>query len=258
MTPYYTEPGIEIYHGDCLEVLPNIPDGSVDMVLTDPPYKMTKQGKSCRPNYMKSGQGDNLFDGKLPDTSEWMKLCFDKLRDDAHFYVFTNINSLPEYLDTAKKSGFMLHNVISMIKDTKMPNRWYLKYTELVLFFRKGKAFPINDMTSRDYEFVQTPTLKSGKVHISQKPLSFIEKLVANSSKENEIVLDPFMGSGTTLRAAKDLGRRAIGIEIEEKYCEIAVKRLRQEVGLAELARTRNLEKLREKLRRRTEEARRR
>jgi len=95
---------------------------------------------------MKSGMSDNLFEGELPITKEWMKLCYDKLKKDSHFYVFTNINSLHEYLNSAKECGFKLHNVISMIKDTKMPNRWYLKYTEFVLFFRKGKAFPINDI----------------------------------------------------------------------------------------------------------------
>lgn len=203
----------KIIHGDSLDKMKYIPNGGIDLIVTDPPYKMTKQGNSCRPNYMKSGMGENLFDGKLPNTKEWMKLCFDKLRDDAHFYVFTNINSLHEYLDVAKECGFKLHNIISMIKDTKMPNRWYLKYTEFVLFFRKGKAFPINDMTSRDYEFVETPTLKNGKIHISQKPLNFIEKLITNSSKEGEICLDLFSGSGTLAEACINTNRDFIIIE---------------------------------------------
>ena len=177
---------IDLRFGDGIEIMKTIEDKTIDLIVTDPPYKMTKQGKSCRPNYMKSGMGEDLFNGKLPNTKEWMVLCFDKLKDDSHFYVFTNINSLPDFLNTAKECGFKLHNIISMIKDTKMPNRWYLKYTELVLFFRKGKAFPINDMTSRDYEFVETPTLNNGKVHISQKPLIFIEKLITNSLKRVE------------------------------------------------------------------------
>jgi len=208
-----------------------IPDGSVDMILADPPYKMTKRGKRCRPNYMKSGMGENLFDGSLPDTSKWMKLCFDKLKDDSHFYVFTNTNSLEGFMRHAKESGFKLHNIISMIKDTKMPNRWYLKYTELVLFFRKGKAVPINDMTSRDYEIVKMPALKNGKVHVSQKPLSFIEKLVTNSTKEGEVVLDIFMGSGTTGVACVKTGRKFIGIELDEDYFLAACKRIERETS---------------------------
>lgn len=215
-----------IYHGDCLELMPQITDVSVDLIVTDPPYKMTKQGKSCRPNYMKSGMGENLFDGDLPNTKDWMKLCFDKLKLNSHFYVFTNLNSLHEYLDVAKECGFKLHNIISMIKDTKMPNRWYLKYTEFVLFFRKGKAFPINDMTSRDYEFVTMPTFKNGKIHISQKPLDFIQKLIINSSNEGELCLDLFSGSGTTAIACMNTKRNFIGMEKEQKYFDIATERV--------------------------------
>lgn len=219
---------INLMLGDCLERMKEIPDGSVDLILADPPYLMTKQGKSCRPNYMKSGMSDNLFEGKLPNTTEWMKLCYEKLKEDSHFYVFTNTNSLQDFLNTATKQGFKLHNVISMIKDTKMPNRWYLKYTEIVLFFRKGNAVPINDMTSRDYEFVIMPTQKNGKVHISQKPLEFVEKLIMNSSKKGQLILDPFMGSGTTGVACVNTSRNFIGIEMDDKYFEIAKKRINE------------------------------
>ncbi len=175
--------------------------------------------------------GENMFNGELPDTSEWMRLCFDKMKPDAHMYVFTNTNSISEFLLTAKACGLKVHNIISMIKDTKMPNRWYLKYTELVLFFRKGKAFPINDMTSRDYECVEMPTTKKGKLHVSQKPLGFIEKIVANSSKKGETVLDPFMGSGTTGVACANLDRFFIGVEMDDNYFEIARDRISEAVN---------------------------
>lgn len=226
----------KMIQGDSLEKLDLILNGSVDLIVTDPPYKMTKQGKSCRPNYMKSGMGDNLFDGKLPNTKKWMDLCFAKLKENAHFYVFTNINSLHEYLNVAKESGFKLHNIISMIKDTKMPNRWYLKYTEFVLFFRKGKAFPINDMTSRDYEFVETPTLKNGKIHISQKPLIFIQKLVTNSSKEGDLVLDLFSGSGTLGEACLNTNRDFILIEndpIEFEKSRMRLEKVFKKYGIS-------------------------
>lgn len=203
----------KIIHGDCIEKMPLILDNSIDLIVTDPPFKMTKQGKSCRPNYMKSGMGENLFNGKLPITRAWMKLCFDKLKDNTHFYVFANVNSINDYLNTAKECGFKLHNIISMIKNTKMPNRWYLKYTEFLLFFRKGKAFPINDMTSRDYEFVKMPTLKNGKLHITQKPLNFIQKIITNSSKEGDVCLDLFSGSATLAEACINTKRNFIIIE---------------------------------------------
>lgn len=212
--------------GDCLELIKNIPDKSIDLVLTDPPYRMTKRGKSCRPNWMPDNMGDNVFNGDIPDTKVWMSECFRVLKDETHFYVFTNTNEIQNYLNRATEVGFKLHNIISMIKDTGMPNRWYYKQTELVLFFRKGKAKPINDYTSRDNVKVIMPKVSSGKLHITEKPLDFIEKLVSNSSLDQEIVLDPFLGSGTTCLAAKNLNRQFIGIEKDEKYFNIAKERL--------------------------------
>lgn len=217
----------KVWLGDCLDLMPKIESGSVDLVLVDPPYKMTKNGKSCRPNYMPVVDStENLFKGRLPDTANWMKESFRILKEGSHFYVFANINSLNDYLNEAKVAGFKLHNIISMIKDTKMPNRWYLKYTEFVLFFRKGPAKAINDLTSRDYEFVKMPTAKNGKLHITEKPYGFVEKLVLNSTKEKDIVVDFFAGSGTTLKAAQNTNRSFIGIEKEKESYDIILKRL--------------------------------
>lgn len=215
-----------LHHGDCLEVMKDIPDGSVDLVIADPPYTMTKQGKSCRPNYMQISSDGNLFEGSIVGPEFWMAECFRALKDGTHFYTFCNTNDLRSYLNASAAVGFDFHGIISMIKDTKMPNRWYLKYTEPVLFFRKGRAKPINDMTSRDYQFVTMPKQKNGKLHITQKPLEFIERLVSNSSLECGVVLDPFMGSGTTGVACMSTNRRFIGIEKDDKYFEVAKKRL--------------------------------
>lgn len=212
--------------GDCLEKMAEIPSGSVDMAVTDPPYTMTKRGKSCRPNWMKNNMGDNVFSGGIPDSALWMKEVFRVLKEKTHFYTFCNTNDLRKYLNDANAVGFKFHNLISVIKDTGMPNRWYLKQTELLLFFRKGAAKAINDMTSRDNISVIMPKQSTGKLHITQKPLSLMEKLVGNSSNVGELILDPFMGSGTTCLAAKNLGRQFIGIEKDEKYYNIAKNRV--------------------------------
>ena len=219
---------IDLRLGDCLEVMKEIPDKSVDLVLTDPPYTMTKRGKSCRPNWMPDNMGDNVFDDEIPDTTDWFGECYRVLKEKTHFYTFCNTNDLSLYLTTATKVGFKFHNLITMIKDTGMPNRWYLKNCELILFFRKGEAKPINDMTSRDYVHVKMPTKKNGKLHVTQKPLSIIEKLVSNSSNEDDTVLDLFMGSGTTGVACRNLNRSFIGIEKDETYFKIAQERLNE------------------------------
>ena len=227
----FNEKGYWLMQGDCLERMKEIPSGSVEMVLTDPPYRMTKRGRSCRPNWMPSGMGDNVFSGDIPPTSEWMPELF-RVMGDGHLYVFTNTISLQETLNAATDAGFKLHNIISMIKDTGMPNRWYYKQTELVLFMRKGKAIPINDYTSRDNVKVTMPTKKSGKLHITQKPLDFVTKLVTNSSKELGAVLDPFMGSGSTGVACANTGRKFIGIELDLNYFNIALDRIEAAHGI--------------------------
>lgn len=219
---------VHLLHGDCLDLMASMPDGSVDLVVTDPPYTMTKRGRSCRPNYMPNGMGDNVFIGAIPDAQEWMQQCFRVLKNKTHLYTFCNTNDIQKYLNAADNVGFKLHNIITMIKDTGMPNRWYLKNCELILFFRKGAAKPINDMTSRDWVNVKMPTLKNGKHHITQKPLDLMEKLIVNSTLSGEIVLDPFMGSGTTGVACLNTGRRFIGIEKDACYFEIARNRIEQ------------------------------
>jgi DNA modification methylase len=217
-----------LHLGDCLEIMPTLEAGSVDLVICDPPYTMTKRGKSCRPNWMPNGMGANVFGGTIPLAEEWMARAFRLLRMGTHFYTFCNTNDLSSYLVAAARVGFRLHNVLSMIKDTGMPNRWYLKQTELVLFFRKGAAKPINDMTSRDWCRVEMPTERNGKLHITQKPLGFVERLVTNSSLPGEIVLDLFAGSGTTGVACMNTGRNFIGIERDPAYFAIAERRINE------------------------------
>ena len=220
------EAKIDLFHGDCLAVMDNFKVKKAKCAIIDPPYKMTKRGKSCRPNWMADNMGDNVFEGELPNTSEWMRKLYNSLETNSHIYIFTNTISLQEYLNEAIKAGFKLHNIITMIKDTGMPNRWYYKQCELILFLRKGKAYPINDYTSRDNINVKMPKNKSGKFHITQKPTELIELLVSNSTKEGDTVIDIFMGSGTTGVVCKSLGRNFIGIELNDTYFNIAKGRI--------------------------------
>lgn len=225
---------IELWHGDCLELMKDIPDGSIDLILTDPPYTMTKRGKSCRPNWMPNNMGDNVFSGSIPDPKLWMRECFRVLKDGTHFYTYCNTNDVRKFLNVAEDVGFRLHNVLTMIKNTGMPNRWYLKNCELILFFRKGKAKPINDMTSRDWFCVDMPTKKTGKLHITEKPIGIITTFVNNSSNPGDLVLDPFMGSGTTGVACVNTGRSFIGIEMDRQYFDIAERRINEVKGCLE------------------------
>ena len=206
----------ELWHGDCREVLPLLPP--VDLVLTDPPYQISAAsgGIGGRRQYLTDIRGniDKGFDVSL-------------LKRFENWFVFCGKEQLPTMFGLVDGKRWML---ITWNKPNPTPlvNNNYLPDTEYIFHcFEPGRLFGEYRDRSR---FIVYPVEQNRFDHPTIKPLSVINKLINLGSQEGDIILDPFMGSGTTLRAAKDLGRKAIGIEIEEKYCEIAVKRLAQEV----------------------------
>jgi site-specific DNA-methyltransferase (adenine-specific) len=214
-----------LYLGDCLEIMKELEQ--VDAVITDPPYKLSSGGNTgvglnrnftALPDYDNGGE---LF--KTPEFSEWMTAVYNCLNPDADFYTMTNDKNMEEMLSEARKASFGLHNIITWDKGTKITNRWYMKQTEFILYFWKGKAKTINNPGNSN--IVAFPTVK-GKTHIAEKPVCLMNYLLANSSKPTDTILDPFMGSGTTGVACAQLGRKFIGIEIDPDYFEIARKRI--------------------------------
>ncbi len=196
--PYYKEDGITIYCADCHDILPYLEP--VDLVLTDPPYGVNHAQWDCQ--YLTGWERDALSlarKGMVFNTGE-KAIC-------------TAINALGKDY----KGLFYAWNRNGM---TRSP----LGYMNVIVAVVAGKV-------ERGQNFAQF-TIKdlSRKDHPSPKPIEYIQCLVARFSVEGDTILDPFMGSGTTLVAAKQLGRKAIGIEIEEKYCKIAVERLKQGV----------------------------
>lgn len=204
MKPYYEEAGIQIFHGDCREILPSLP--RADLVLTDPPY----------------GVGLIAFDDDFSVSPEGLKLCPSDIAA-----VFMSPRRVVEFAN-AVAPAWDFERVLWMEKsaDISFPWRGWLMNSEAILIFSKPTAkWPTPERYSRDCYRVG-PWGKQG--HPNAKPPEVVRDLIVKIG--GETILDPFMGSGTTLRAAKDLGRKAIGIEIEERYCEIAANRLRQEV----------------------------
>lgn len=209
MQPYYEENGITIYHGDCREILPCLP--KVDLVLTDPPYGIdldTSQSKyAVRGNGYTKVQGDTVnfepaFLLDYPNVILWGGNCFaSRLPDRAGWLSWVKINQNDTSIRQSE-TEFAWTNCIDRPKA--------FRFT----WIGAGKE-------EREVNGVQM-------YHPCQKPVALMKWCI--EQVDCNLILDPFMGSGTTLRAAKDLGRKAIGIEIEERYCEIAVNRLRQEV----------------------------
>lgn len=219
---------INLLHGDCLELMKSIPDKSIDMVLTDPPYKVYSGGheKGFSHKYKNSIFKNN--DGKIfkhneIDFYEWALEIYRVLKDSSHFYTMTNNKNLLEDLSKAKSIGFDFHNLLLWKKNNILANRYYMKNCEYILFFKKGKAKTINNpSTPQLLEFNHTGNI----FHPTQKPIELMSLMIKNSSKEKDIILDPFMGSGSTGVAAVNLNRKFIGIEKDDKYFEIAKNRI--------------------------------
>jgi DNA modification methylase len=216
--PYYDDGACQIWHGDCREILPQLEP--VDVVITDPPYEITAVGGGIgrQRAYLAGIQGhiDGGFDVEL-------------LRPYTSWFCFCGKEQLPKLIAeaTAQAKRWML---ITWNKPNPAPlvNANYLPDTEYVIHGFKSAASLYGAYADRS-RYIVHPAEQNGDMgHPTVKPLSVMKKLVRVGSLPGHTVLDPFMGSGSTLRAAKDLGRKAIGIELEEKYCEIAAKRLAQ------------------------------
>lgn len=210
MEPYYEHNGITIYHGDCRDVLPGL--GKVDCIITDPPYGMKWDGRVSRgKNSNGSVGGKSSFSGTTIigdnepfDPSPWIDYDSVILWGSNHY-----ARKLP------------IGTTLVWIKRLDGAFGTFLSDAEVAWMKGGHGVYCLRDLTLKADE--------RNRKHPTQKPLPLM-KWCIEKTKSTGIILDPFMGSGTTLRAAKDLGRKAIGIELEEKYCEIAAKRLSQEV----------------------------
>ena len=218
MTPYYDHAGIQIYHGDCLDIMPSL--GPVDLVLTDPPYGMDYDVDSGRFTGGNSCGGGRSYHpgGKAPGRFKGRVINDDKPFDPAPF------------LDYPAVIMWGFHHFASRLPvGTTLV--WIKRYDDAfgsflsdadIAWMKGGHGV----YCKRDLTLQGESRFRS---HPTQKPVGIMAWCIEKSNATG-LILDPFMGSGTTLVAAKELGRRCIGIEIEEKYCEIAAKRLSQEV----------------------------
>lgn len=219
-------PRIELLHGSSLELLTKMPEGCVDLVVTDPPYQ-TITGGDCgdRPKGMLSGN-KKLFEHQNDiEIGEWMPLIYRVLKPGTHAYVFTNFKNIQEMMEEADNVGFKLHNLLVWEKNNCTPSQYYMKNCEYVLFLRKGKAKWINDIGGSKTVH-QFNNIIGNKTHPCEKPVDLLKFYVLNSSNEGDLVLDPFMGTGSCGMACKETNRNFIGIELDQKFYDIAKARL--------------------------------
>lgn len=212
--------------GDALEVLPEL-KLSADLLVTDPPYKLTSGGKNGQGM---SGKFDkSVYDntGFLMDTVLWSHLAppiFRSLKANADAYVMADDKNVFAAHSAFLGAGFRFHSLLSWNKPTPSRTRFYMKDKEEVLYLFKGKARDITNGGSRRSMTCARPKCA---IHRTQKPLKLLTTLITNSSDFGDLVLDPFSGSGSTLLAAALAGRVAVGIEKSEEHFEAACARLR-------------------------------
>lgn len=208
MKPYYEEKGITIYHGDCRDLSIELP--LIDLIMADPPYGIGESNKRA------------LSRGKLARPKDYGEFDWDKepfpqsdIDKIISWAAYSCIWGGNYYRMPPSKCWLVWdkQNGANDFADCELAWTNYLSAVRM-------KSHLWNGMIRKGQEV---------RYHPTQKPLDVI-KWAIMLAPDSDLILDPFMGSGTTLRAAKDLGRKAIGIEIEEKYCEIAAKRLSQEV----------------------------
>lgn len=226
-------PSCRLLNGDCLSELHKIPNEVIDLLVTDPPYKTTSRGNAGNSGGMlqkKINMSGQVFEYNNIDCANYAPEFYRILKDGSHCYVMTNHINLINMLNTFTQSGF--HFIKSLIwdKGNKIMGQYYMSQFEYILFFRKGKGVKINHCGTSDILSVPNKKLKdsNGKnLHDTEKPVELMKILIDNSSKENDIVIDPFMGIGSTGVAAKELNRRFVGIEIDETYFNIAKRRIK-------------------------------
>lgn len=208
--PYFEDDAVTIYHGDCRELLPLMP--TVDLVLTDPPYGLQENAHRVASRTKLAATTDYGSFGwdKDPASDELISLA----RATAPLAIIWGGN----YFDLPPSRGWLVWDKLNSGNFADAELAW----TNLPISVRL-KRFMWNGMI-RDGEAKDVK-----RVHPTQKPVELMQWCLGFAA-DAETIFDPFMGSGTTLRASKNLGRKAIGIELEERYCEIAAKRMSQGV----------------------------
>lgn len=245
--PYYDHAGITIYHGDCRDIMPTIDDESIDLVLTDPPYgHNNKCGDLAHLKHHALG----LVQRGLAAPREAAPIANDgKEADEIVRWMFAESKRVlrrgccccccccgggpdPSFARWSLWLDEVLQFKQMVVWDKcRIGLGWhYRRSYETILIAQKPGAACKWHGGKNQANVIHMPGLNADPDgHPTPKPQALMSLFITLHSAAGDIVLDPFMGSGTTLRAAKDLGRRAIGIELEERWCELAAKRMSQE-----------------------------
>lgn len=231
MKPYYDHNGITIYHGDCREILPTL--SGISLVLTDPPYRFQSQGGGFYGAWDGNGHQPREYLDKLAalDCVDFVPADLLAILPPCPAVICCNKDLIADYLLWARGRQW-LFDVHVLWKSNPIPAKQshYLHDAEYLVVARPSGSFFAADAPFDDYRKVFRANNDGDKQHPAEKPVGLMGKYIRTLTKPGDLVCDPYMGSGTTLVAAKAEGRRAIGIEVDEHFCAIAAQRLSQEV----------------------------
>jgi len=252
--PFHASKEFVLYHNDLFEIIAQLADNSVDMIFADPPYNLSNDGFSIHAGKMVSvNKGDwdksRGFEKDYEFHRAWLEVCRRVLKPHGTLWVSGTYHSIYQCGYAIQSLGFHILNDISWYKPNAAPNlscRMFTASHETLLWVRKEKkashTFNYDHMREGDWpgDFIKVPEKQMRSVwaintpkpwekkygkHPTQKPLDLLERIVLASTKEGDIILDPFTGSSTTGLAAVKHGRKFIGIDKEDKYLELSKKR---------------------------------
>ena len=216
---------INLLNGDCFELLQDIPDESIDMVLTDPPYGMNYQSGQRKVKHKKI-----MGDSNLDWLDDFVNEIYRVSKQNTAHYVFCSFHHIDKFKQAIEKK-FKVKNILTWVKNQQSMGDLkgdFAPKTEFIIFFHKGRRLINGKRDPNVLEFKKT----RNELHPTQKPVDMTEYMIGKFSDEGDVILDPFMGSGTTGVACLNTNRRFIGIELDDDYFNIAKERIENhEIG---------------------------
>jgi site-specific DNA-methyltransferase (adenine-specific) len=238
MKPYYQDSAVTIYHGDCFDVLPELDAGAFAAMVTDPPYASGVRAEAHRTTSGAMVRGvkwrQKPIENDQMTTCGYVWMMREVARDarrllveGGSFLAFIDWRNWPNLLGAVESVNLRVNQMVVWDKVVFAMGRGYRAQHELVLWASKGPATVV--------DFAVGNVLRHQRVgnddHPAPKPVELLADLMRVPTKEGDTIVDPFMGCGPTLVAAKQTGRKAVGVEIEERYCELAARRCSQEMA---------------------------
>ena len=248
---YYENDDFKLIQGDSLKILKEIESKSIDMIFADPPYFLSNDGISCSGGKMVSvnkGDWDKSIsiEEKHNFNRAWIKLCYKVLKDNGTIWISGTMHNIYSIGMALEQERFKIINNITWKKLNPPPNiscRYFVHSTETILWAKKdikNAKHKFNYLLMKELNggkqmkdvwetSLTKPREKKCGKHPTQKPMEILEKIILSSTREGDLILDPFNGSGTTGIVASRLNRRYIGIEKEKEFLDLTIKRKESE-----------------------------